>query len=206
MIDPPRQEAKEAIEICQRAGIKPIMITGDNINTAVAIARSLNIYKTNDLAITGDELQKFSDEELIANVEKYSVYARVAPNDKLRIVNALQKKEKIVAMTGDGVNDAPALKTADIGCAMGKTGTEAAKQAANMVLADDNFSTIVSAVKNGRSIYQKIKNVIQNLLITSIAEIILVLFGLLIFGLIFKNWEQLRGKDIYILSATQLLW
>ncbi|PZW01561.1 cation-translocating P-type ATPase [Metamycoplasma auris] len=206
MIDPPRNEAKDAIEICLRAGIKPIMITGDNINTAIAIAKDLNIYKEGDLAITGAQLNEFDDETLLQNVEKYSVYARVAPNDKLRIVNALQTKNHVVAMTGDGVNDAPALKKADIGCAMGRVGTEASKQAANMILLDDNFSTIVLAVKNGRSIYQKIKNVIQNLLITSIAEIILVLFGLLIFTFVFKSWKELEGKEIYILSATQLLW
>ncbi|ENY68881.1 Cation-transporting P-type ATPase [Metamycoplasma auris 15026] len=206
MIDPPRQEAKDAIEICLKAGIKPIMITGDNINTAIAIAKNLNIYQENDLAITGADLANFDDEALLQNVEKYSVYARVAPNDKLRIVNALQKRNHVVAMTGDGVNDAPALKKADIGCAMGKVGTESSKQASNMILSDDNFSTIVSAIKNGRSVYQKIKNVIQNLLITSIAEIILVLFGLFIFSFVFKSWSELEGKEIYILSATQLLW
>ncbi|WP_330463216.1 cation-translocating P-type ATPase [Metamycoplasma gateae] len=206
MIDPPREEAKDAIAVCKMSGIKPVMITGDNINTAVAIAKSLNIYNEGDLAITGSQLENLSDEELTNNIDKYSVYARVKPEDKLRIVNAWQKRNQVVAMTGDGVNDAPALKASDIGCAMGITGTEASKQAANMILADDNFSTIVSAVKNGRSIYQKIKNVIQNLLITSIAEVILVFFGLLIFKFVFKDWEPLKGKDIYILSATQLLW
>ncbi|AZZ65209.1 cation-translocating P-type ATPase [Metamycoplasma phocicerebrale] len=206
MIDPPRQEAKDAISICRSAGIKPVMITGDNINTAIAIAKSLDIYRDGDKTITGIELDKISDEDLANSIEKYSVYARVKPEDKLRIVNAWQKRNQVVAMTGDGVNDAPALKKADIGCAMGITGTEASKQAADMILADDNFSTIVSAVKNGRSIYQKIKNVIQNLLITSIAEIILVFFGLIIFKLIFNSWTELAGKEIYILSATQLLW
>ncbi|WP_369991080.1 cation-translocating P-type ATPase [Mycoplasmopsis arginini] len=206
MIDPPREEAKDAISICRQAGIKPVMITGDNINTAIAIAKSLNIYNDGDLAISGLELEKISDDELTNNIDKYSVYARVKPEDKLRIVNAWQKRNQVVAMTGDGVNDAPALKASDIGCAMGITGTEASKQAANMILADDNFTTIVSAVKNGRSIYQKIKNVIQNLLITSIAEVILVFLGLLIFKFAFKDWSELKGKEIYILSATQLLW
>ncbi|PWC09038.1 cation-transporting ATPase [Mycoplasmopsis arginini] len=206
MIDPPREEAKAAISICRQAGIKPVMITGDNINTAIAIAKSLNIYNDGDLAISGLELEKISDDELTNNIDKYSVYARVKPEDKLRIVNAWQKRNQVVAMTGDGVNDAPALKASDIGCAMGITGTEASKQAANMILADDNFTTIVSAVKNGRSIYQKIKNVIQNLLITSIAEVILVFLGLLIFKFVFKDWNELKGKEIYILSATQLLW
>ncbi|WP_245979665.1 cation-translocating P-type ATPase [Mycoplasma struthionis] len=209
MIDPPREEAKAAIEICRSSGIKPIMITGDNINTAKAIATSLGIYNENDKAITGLELDALSDEYLTEHITEYSVYARVKPEDKLRIVNAWQKRKQVVAMTGDGVNDAPALKASDIGCAMGITGTEASKQAANMILADDNFSTIVEAVKNGRSIYQKIKNVIQNLLITSIAEIILVFFGLLIFKGIFstqKFAEILKGEEIYILSATQLLW
>ncbi|BAP39495.1 cation-translocating P-type ATPase [Metamycoplasma canadense] len=206
MIDPPREEVKEAVEICKKAGIKTVMITGDNINTAIAIAKSLKIYDDGDLAITGVDLDLISDEDLAKNIDKYSVYARVKPEDKLRIVNAWQKRKQVVAMTGDGVNDAPALKASDIGCAMGITGTEASKQAANIILSDDNFSTIVSAVKNGRSIYQKIKNVIQNLLITSIAEVILVFLGLIIFKLIFKNWNELKDQEIYILSATQLLW
>ncbi|WP_412031522.1 cation-translocating P-type ATPase [Metamycoplasma buccale] len=211
MIDPPRESSKEAIKTCKLAGIKPIMITGDNINTAIAIAKDLGIYQENDKAITGSELQKISDDELINSIEHYSVYARVIPEDKLRIVNAWQARSQVVAMTGDGVNDAPALKAAEIGCAMGITGTEASKQAADMILADDNFSTVVHAVENGRNIYQKIKNVIQNLLITSIAEIILVLFGLIIFKVIFKKEisEILISNpdfEFYILSATQLLW
>ncbi|TPR54303.1 cation-translocating P-type ATPase [Metamycoplasma neophronis] len=209
MIDPPRETAKDAIEMCRHAGIKPVMITGDNINTAKAIATSLGIYQEGDLAITGLELDNISDEDLAKNIDKYSVYARVKPEDKLRIVKAWQARKQVVAMTGDGVNDAPALKVSDIGCAMGITGTEASKQAANMILADDNFATIVSAVKNGRSVYQKIKNVIQNLLITSIAEIILVFLGLFVFKAIFSSGEWkavMNGKEIYILSATQLLW
>ena len=211
MIDPPRETSKESIKLCLNAGIKPIMITGDNINTAIAIAKELGIYREGDLAIDGIKLKELSDEELFKNIEKYSVYARAIPEDKIRIVHAWQKKNQVVAMTGDGVNDAPALKAAEIGCAMGITGTEAAKEASDMILADDNFSTVVKAVENGRSIYQKIKNVIQNLLITSIAEIILVFFGLIIFKLIFKqeiisNIKNDPNFDLYILSATQLLW
>lgn len=211
MIDPPRETSKESIKLCLNAGIKPIMITGDNINTAIAIAKELGIYHEGDLAIEGNKLKELSDEELFKNIEKYSVYARAIPEDKIRIVHAWQKKNQVVAMTGDGVNDAPALKAAEIGCAMGITGTEAAKEASDMILADDNFSTVVKAVENGRSIYQKIKNVIQNLLITSIAEIILVFFGLLIFKFIFKQEININSKannnfDLYILSATQLLW
>ena len=211
MIDPPRETSKESIRLCLNAGIKPIMITGDNINTAISIAKELGIYREGDLAIEGNKLKELSDEELFKNIEKYSVYARAIPEDKIRIVHAWQKKNQVVAMTGDGVNDAPALKAAEIGCAMGITGTEAAKEASDMILADDNFSTVVKAVENGRSIYQKIKNVIQNLLITSIAEIILVFFGLIIFKLIFKqeiisNIKNDPNFDLYILSATQLLW
>ncbi len=211
MIDPPRETSKESIRLCLNAGIKPIMITGDNINTAISIAKELGIYHEGDLAIEGNKLKELSDEELFKNIEKYSVYARAIPEDKIRIVHAWQKKNQVVAMTGDGVNDAPALKAAEIGCAMGITGTEAAKEASDMILADDNFSTVVKAIENGRSIYQKIKNVIQNLLITSIAEIVLVFFGLLIFKFIFKQEIILNIKndpnfDLYILSATQLLW
>ena len=211
MIDPPRETSKESIRLCLNAGIKPIMITGDNINTAISIAKELGIYHEGDLAIEGNKLKELSDEELFKNIEKYSVYARAIPEDKIRIVHAWQKKNQVVAMTGDGVNDAPALKAAEIGCAMGITGTEAAKEASDMILADDNFSTVVKAIENGRSIYQKIKNVIQNLLITSIAEIILVFFGLLIFKFIFKQEILINSKgnnnfDLYILSATQLLW
>ena len=211
MIDPPRETSKESIRLCLNAGIKPIMITGDNINTAISIAKELDIYHEGDLAIEGNKLKELSDEELFKNIEKYSVYARAIPEDKIRIVHAWQKKNQVVAMTGDGVNDAPALKAAEIGCAMGITGTEAAKEASDMILADDNFSTVVKAIENGRSIYQKIKNVIQNLLITSIAEIVLVFFGLLIFKFIFKQEININSKannnfDLYILSATQLLW
>ncbi|AWX69541.1 cation-translocating P-type ATPase [[Mycoplasma] anseris] len=206
MIDPPRESSKEAIKECISAGIKPIMITGDNINTAIAIAKDLGIYKDGDIALSGNELSQMNDNELFDKIEKISVYARVVPEDKLRIVKAWQSKHQVVAMTGDGVNDAPALKAAEIGTAMGITGTEASKQASDMILADDNFATVVKAVENGRSIYQKIKNVIQNLLITSVAEIILVFFGLIILQAIFKKEIQMYNTEFYVLSASQLLW
>ncbi|QJG66753.1 cation-translocating P-type ATPase [Mycoplasma phocoenae] len=211
LIDPPRESSKKSIELCKQAGIKPIMITGDNIITATSIAKELGIYNEGDLSITGVELDKMSDEQLFENIEKYSVYARVAPKDKIRIVKMWQMKDQVVAMTGDGVNDAPALKASDIGCAMGITGTEVSKQAADLILVDDNFSTVVKAVDNGRKVYQKIRNVIQNLLITSIAEIVLVFFGLLIFRAVFNTTiKNILLSDerfsFFILSATQLLW
>lgn len=177
MMDPPREESAHAVKSCIEAGIKPVMITGDHKITASAIAKQIGILKDESEAMEGFELEKISDEELKTRVDKISVYARVSPEHKIRIVRAWQEKGNIVAMTGDGVNDAPALKQADIGIAMGITGTEVAKDAASMVLADDNFSTIVKAISNGRSIYANIKNSIKFLLSGNTAGILAVLYA-----------------------------
>ncbi len=176
MIDPPREESKQAVADAIRAGIKPVMITGDHKITASAIAKQIGIMQEGDLALTGLELDAMSDEELDEKIEKISVYARVSPENKIRIVEAWQKKGNIVSMTGDGVNDAPALKKADIGVAMGITGTEVSKDAASMILQDDNFATIIKAVANGRNVYRNIKNSILFLLSGNMAGILTVLY------------------------------
>ncbi len=193
MIDPPRPEAKEAVKLCRRAGIKPVMITGDHVVTATAIARELGIFLDGDKAITGAELDAMTDTELDNEVEKISVYARVSPENKIRIVKAWQRKNQVVSMTGDGVNDAPALKAADIGCAMGITGTDVAKGAADMTLTDDNFATIVDAVREGRGIYSNIRKVVGFLLGTNIGEVITVFAAMLL-------WHKTP------LLSMQLLW
>ncbi len=193
MIDPPREGVKEAVLTCRRAGIKTVMITGDHIATAKAIAGELGILKGNDLAITGKELDEISEKELERNISKYSVFARVSPEHKVKIVKAFQKTGAVVAMTGDGVNDAPALKKADIGIAMGKSGTDVAKNASDMILADDNFVTIVEAVKQGRNIFENIKKAVHFLIATNIGEIVVIFLGLL-FGV--------KAP----LLAIQLLW
>ena len=176
MVDPPRPESMEAVASAKRAGIRPVMITGDHKITAVAIARQIGIYEEGDLALTGAELDALTDKELDDKVSRISVYARVSPENKIRIVEAWQRKGNIVSMTGDGVNDAPALKKADIGVAMGITGTEVSKDAASMILSDDNFATIIKAVANGRNVYRNIKNAILFLLSGNTAGILSVLY------------------------------
>jgi len=193
MIDPPRPEARDAVALCRRAGIKPVMITGDHVVTASAIAKDLGILQPGDRAITGAQLDSMTEEELDQSVEHISVYARVSPENKIRIVKAWQKKNQIVSMTGDGVNDAPALKAADIGCAMGITGTDVAKGAADITLTDDNFATIVDAVQEGRGIYANIKKVVGFLLGTNIGEVITVFCAMLL-------WHKTP------LLSMQLLW
>ena len=179
MIDPPRNEVKKAIETCHKAGIKVIMITGDHIETALAITKQLNIYKEGDLAISGLDLEKISDKQLDKIVLKTSVFARISPNDKLRIVNSIKRNNNIVAMTGDGVNDAPALKSADIGISMGKSGTDVARESSDMILLDDNFKTIEYAIKEGRRIYSNIQKVIQYLLAGNISEVLVIFIAMI---------------------------
>lgn len=180
MIDPPRPGVRDAVFTCKKAGIKTVMITGDHILTAKAIAKDLGIYSENDIAITGSELDKISDKEFEKNVMKYSVFARVSPEHKVRIVKAFRKNGNVVAMTGDGVNDAPALKNADIGVSMGLNGTDVAKNASDMILTDDNFVTIVEAVKEGRHIYDNIRKAVHFLISTNIGEIVTIFIGLLL--------------------------
>ena len=206
MIDPPREEAKIAIEKCKTAGIKTVMITGDHKITATAIAKKLGILENEDEAITGADLEKMTDEELEKNVRKYSVYARVSPEHKVRIVKAWQKNGEIVAMTGDGVNDSPALKTANIGCAMGVVGTDVAKEAADVILTDDNFATIVSAVEEGRRIYDNILKVIQFLLSSNVGEVI-VLFLATLLTPFFAKWFGITDvAHLEILLPIHILW
>ncbi len=192
MIDPPRPEAREAVRICSEAGVRPIMITGDHRDTAAAIAKELNIIKDEGEVITGSELNAISDDDFEKRVVQYSVYARVSPEHKVKIVNAWKKRGKIVAMTGDGVNDAPALKSADIGIGMGITGTDVAKGVSNMVLADDNFATIVIAVEEGRKIYSNIRKTIQFLLSSNLGEIVTLFVGTML------NWT--------VLLPIHILW
>ena len=206
MIDPPREEAKKAVEKCKHAGIKTVMITGDHKITAVAIAKKLGILENEDEALTGLELDQISDEELTKNIRKYSVYARVSPEHKVRIVKAWQANGEIVAMTGDGVNDSPALKTADIGCAMGKVGTEVAKEAADVILTDDNFATIVSAVEEGRRIYDNILKVIQFLISCNVGEVIVLLLATLFAPLIAKTFGISDVTMIQLLLPIHILW
>lgn len=193
MVDPPRPEVKEAVHLCRQAGIRPVMITGDHVLTAEAIGRELGIYQKGDCAVTGAELDKMSDKELETAAETCTVFARVAPEHKVRIVKAFQKSGNVVAMTGDGVNDAPALKTADIGCAMGKSGTEVAKGASDLILTDDNFATIVEAVREGRGIYDNIRKAVHFLLSSNIGEILTIFVAMLL------GW-------VAPLLPIQLLW
>ena len=193
MIDPPRDGVKEAIYTCKQAGIKTVMITGDHIVTAKAIAKELGIFEKNDLAITGADLDKISQKELEKNIMKYSIFARVSPEHKVRIVKAFRNIGAVTSMTGDGVNDAPALKNADIGIAMGKNGTDVAKNAADMILTDDNFVTIVEAVKQGRAIFDNIRKAIHFLIATNVGEIVTIFMGLVL------------GLESPLL-AIQLLW
>lgn len=180
IIDPPRPESKTAIAAAKRAGIRTVMITGDHIATATAIAKEIGLLNDGEKVITGEQLSEMSDEELRNSIREYSVYARVTPEDKIRIVEAWQENDEVVVMTGDGVNDAPALKAADVGVAMGKNGTEVAKSAADMVLADDNFASIVDAVHEGRNVFSNIRKTIYFLLVCNISEIIIMLGAQLI--------------------------
>lgn len=193
MIDPPREGVKEAVNVCRKAGIKTVMITGDHIATARAIAKDLGILRKNDLAVTGAELDQISDSTLQKNIMQYSVFARVSPEHKVRIVKAFRSTGAVVAMTGDGVNDAPALKNADIGIAMGLNGTDVAKNASDMILTDDNFCTIVEAVKQGRNLFDNIRKAIHFLIATNIGEIVTIFIGLVL---------GLKSP----LLAIQLLW
>jgi P-type Ca2+ transporter type 2C len=180
MIDPPRKEAIDAVRKCRMAGIKPVMITGDHGVTAMAIAKELNIFTKGDKILTGDELEKMDEPALLSMADNVSVYARVSPKHKLRIVKVLKKLGHIVAMTGDGVNDAPAIKEADIGVSMGITGTDVTKEASSMILTDDNFATIVAAVEEGRVIYNNIRKFIRYMLACNLGEVLTMFLGMLL--------------------------
>ena len=193
MIDPPRQEVAQSVRACRQAGIRTIMITGDHKVTALAIARELGIYQEGDAAVSGDALDSLSDEELDKIVKSATVFARVSPADKMRIIQSLKRAGEVAAMTGDGVNDAPALKAADIGVAMGVSGTDVAKDAADMILLDDSFTTIAYAIKEGRRVYRNIQKVIQFLLVGNIAEILTLFVATLL------NWDA-------PLLAVHILW
>lgn len=198
MIDPPRPEVAQAVATCKKSGMRAIMITGDHIDTASAIAREIGILKDGDWVITGAELDKLSDEDFHANLSKYRVYARVSPENKVRIVKAYKSFKKIVAMTGDGVNDAPSIKSADIGIGMGITGTDVSKGAADMVLADDNFATIIAAVEEGRKVYANITKAIQFLLSANIAEVLCLFIATVFLAII--------TPDIVFLTPVMILW
>lgn len=193
MIDPPRPEVKAAVEKCRQAGMKPLMITGDHLDTACAIAKELGIYESGNLAATGAQLDEMTDGELDENIGKYAVFARVSPENKIRIVKAFKRMGKVTAMTGDGVNDAPSIKEADIGIGMGITGTQVSKEAADMVLADDNFSTIVDAVEEGRKIFANITKAIQFLLSANVAEVLCLFIASVIL-------------DVQFLTPVMILW
>jgi P-type Ca2+ transporter type 2C len=180
MIDPPREEVKKAIQDCKTASIRTVMITGDHKNTAIAIAKDLGFFQVDSVALTGEELDKITDEQLAQHVQKASVYARVSPEHKLRVVRALKHQNQVVAMTGDGVNDAPAVKEADIGVAMGITGTDVTKEVSDMIVTDDNFASIVAAVEEGRGIYDNIKKFIHYLLSCNTGEILVMFVSSLI--------------------------
>ena len=205
MIDPPRPEARDSVAVARHAGVRPMMITGDHPSTATAIAAELGISQPGERAVTGAELQKLDDDALQALVKKASVYARVSPEHKLRIVRALKADGEVAAMTGDGVNDAPALKTADIGVAMGITGTDVSKGAADMILTDDNFASIVAAVEEGRSIFANIQKFLRYLLTSNIGEVMVMFFGVILARLL--NFEPEAGSSLVVpLLATQILW
>ncbi|MEM3922254.1 MAG: cation-translocating P-type ATPase, partial [Nitrososphaerota archaeon] len=204
MIDPPREEAIEAVKICKKVGIKPVMITGDHKLTAIAIAREMGIYEDGDLVLTGEELEKMSEEELEKMVDRVTVYARVSPMHKLKIVRAWKRRGEIVAMTGDGVNDAPAVKQADIGVAMGITGTEVTKEASDMILLDDNFATIVKAIEMGRWIYDNVKKYLVYLLESNIVEIAMLTIAAIVGTYMFRELllPLLPVHILYINLAT----